>query len=178
MLGDEKLYKKYLLRPIYKPSKVIDAIHKELTELDIERNELNDDEIREKINNINNRNNEILNSNVKFILTDIGINQGIIGNLTTKFCNRFDNRFPYGALHAGLMIDESIIQWGSGYFGSEIVFPSSDLRSILFSIEIENSLKKEKKRQFLITLGVIATVAYLMMGLGGTIGTFLPLFLL
>jgi len=76
------------------------------------------------------------------------------------------------------MIDESIIQWGSGYFGSEIVFPSSDLRSILFSIEIENSLKKEKKRQFLITLGVIATVAYLMMGLGGTIGTFLPLFLL
>ena len=79
------------------------------------------------------------------------------------------------------MIDESIIQWGSGYFGLEIVFPSSDLRSILFSIEIENSLKKEKKRQFLITLGVIATVAclaYLMMGLGGTIGTFLPLFLL
>ena len=48
MLGDEKLYKKYLLRPIYKPSKVIDAIHKELRELYIERNELNDDEIREK----------------------------------------------------------------------------------------------------------------------------------
>lgn len=48
MLGDEELYKKYLLRPIYKPSKVIDAIHKELRELYIERNELNDDEIREK----------------------------------------------------------------------------------------------------------------------------------
>ena len=75
------------------------------------------------------------------------------------------------------MIDESIIQWGSGYFGSEIVFPSSDLRSILFSIEIENSLKKEKKRKYLITL-VVISVSYLMMGLGGTIGTFLPLFLL
>ena len=76
------------------------------------------------------------------------------------------------------MINESIIKWGYCDLGLEIVFPSSDLRSILFSIETENSQKEEKKRQFLITLGVIATVAYLMMGLGGTIGTFLPLFLL
>ena len=173
MLGDEKLYKKYLLRPIYKPSKVIDAIHKELTELYIERNELNDDEIREKINNINKRNVLILNSDVKFVLTDIGINQGIIGNLATKLCNCFDNRFPYGALHAGLMIDESIIQWGSGYFGSEIVFPSSDLRSILFSIEIENSQKKEKIRKLLINLGFIAILGISIMGLGGPIGTIL-----
>ena len=30
MLGDEELYKKYLLRPIYNPLKVIESIHKEL----------------------------------------------------------------------------------------------------------------------------------------------------
>jgi len=70
------------------------------------------------------------------------------------------------------MIDESIIQWGC-ILGCEIVFPSSDLRSILFSIEIENRQKKEKKRKFLITLGVIATwiiAASQMIGL-------LPIFL-
>ena len=46
MLGDEELYKKYLLRPIYNPLKVIESIHKELRELYNERNELNDDEIK------------------------------------------------------------------------------------------------------------------------------------
>ena len=83
MLGDEELYKKYLLRPIYNPLKVIESIHKELRELYNERNELNDNEIKQQINNINKRNKEILNSNIKFILTiiGIGINQGIIGNL-------------------------------------------------------------------------------------------------
>ena len=147
MLGDKELYKKYLLKPIYNPLKVIESIHKELGELYNERNELNDDEIREQINNINNkRKKEILSSNVKFIFTDIGINQGIIGNIATNVCNFFDNRFPYGALHAGLMIDESLIQWGRGDLGEEIVFPSSDLSSILFSIETENPQKKEKKK--------------------------------
>ena len=43
------------------------------------------------------------------------------------------------------MINESIIQWGYCDLGLEIVFPSSDLRSILFSIETENSQKEEKK---------------------------------
>ena len=44
------------------------------------------------------------------------------------------------------MIDESIIQWGYCDLSLEIVFPSSNLRSILFSIEIENSQKNEKKK--------------------------------
>ena len=81
MFGDEELYKKYLLRPIYNPLKVIESIHKELRELYNERNELNDNEIKQQINNINKRNKEILNSNIKFILTiiGIGINEGIIG---------------------------------------------------------------------------------------------------
>lgn len=146
MLGDKELYKKYLLKPIYNSLKVIESIHKDLGELYNERNELNDDEIREKVKNINNnRRKEILSSNVKFIFTDIGINQGIIGNIATNVCNFFDNRFPYGALHAGLMIDESIIQWGCVDLGAEIVFPSSDLISKLFSIETENPQKKKKK---------------------------------
>ena len=176
MLGDEELYKKYLLRPIYNPLKVIESIHKELGELYNERNELNDDEIREQINNINKRKKEVLGANVKFILTDIGINQGIKGSLVTSVCNFFDNRFPYGALHAGLMIDESIIQWGSGYLGNEIVFPSTDLRSVLFSIEAENPKKAEKKRNFFTTLKVLATclvVGIPIMVYGGPWGIFL-----
>ena len=43
------------------------------------------------------------------------------------------------------MINESIIKWGYCDLGLEIVFPSSDLRGILFSIETENSQKEEKK---------------------------------
>ena len=43
------------------------------------------------------------------------------------------------------MIDESIIQWGCVDLGAEIVFPSSDLISKLFSIETENPQKKKKK---------------------------------
>ena len=76
------------------------------------------------------------------------------------------------------MIDESIIQWGYCDLGLEIVFPSSDLRSILFSIETENSQKKEKKN-LLITLSVISVTVVIgipMMGLGGPLTTFLSFF--
>ena len=176
LLGDKDLFKKYLLRPIYNPLTIIESIHKELDELYKDSKELNDDEIREQINYINKRRNEILNSNVKFILTDIGYNQGIYGQFVTNFCNFFDKRFPYGALHAGLMIDESIIQWGSGNLGPDIVFPSSDLRSILFSIEIENDQKKEKIKNLWKTLGIIVASAVIvapMVILGGPFGAIL-----
>ena len=177
MLGDEELYKKYLLRPIYNPLKVIEYIHKEFGELCKESKELNDDEIKVQINNLNKRKKEILAAKVKFILTDIGINQGITGRVLTNACNLLNKRFPYGALHAGLMVDESIIQWGCGYLGNEIVFPSSDLRSILFSIETENPKKTEKKRSLLITLGAMAASAAigipLMMVGGGPFAVFM-----
>ena len=73
------------------------------------------------------------------------------------------------------MINESIIQWGYCDVSLEIVFPSSNLRSILFSIETENSQKKEKKN-LLITLRVISATVVIgipMMGLGGPLTTFL-----
>ena len=113
MLGDEELYKKYLLIPYYNPLKIIESINKELGDLCKDSNALNEDEIKEQISNINKRKKEFLNSNVKFILTDIGINENrrLINNLFTNIFNFFNKKFPYGALHAGLMINETIIQW-------------------------------------------------------------------
>ena len=115
MLGDKELYSKYLLRPIYNPSEIIDSIRKGLGELYNDSNELND--IRKEINNINKRNKEFSKANVKFILTDMGINKFVIGNIATNICNLHNREFPYAALHAGLMINESIIQWGTGLLG-------------------------------------------------------------
>ena len=156
MLGDEELYKKYLLIPLYNPLKIIESINNELGDLYQERNELTEDEIKEQINNINKRKKEFLNSNVKFILTDIGINEyGRLGNLLTSIWNFFNKDFPYGALHAGLMINETIIQWGKGPLGAEIIFPSTDLRNILFSIEIESTKKKKKKTNYFMFLGLL-----------------------
>ena len=116
MLGDEELYKKYLLIPYYNPLKIIESINKELGDLCKDSNALNEDELKEQISNINKRKKEFLNSNVKFILTDIGINEyGRLGNLFTSIWNFFNKKFPYGALHAGLMINETIIQWGRSF---------------------------------------------------------------
>ena len=73
------------------------------------------------------------------------------------------------------MIDESIIQWGC-ILGCEIVFPSSDLRSILFSIEIEKDQKKEKIKNLWKTLGIIVASAVIvapMAILGGPFGAIL-----
>lgn len=167
MLGDEELYKKYLLRPHYNPLKVIESIHKELGELCQDMNDLNEDEIKEQISNINERKKEFLNTNIKFILTDIGINEiGRIGNLLTNIWNFFDKKFPYGALHAGLMINETIIQWGKGPLGAEIIFPSTDLRNILFSIEIESTKKrKEIKKLFAAIEAIAIGIPFMMYGL-------------
>ena len=52
--------------------------------------DLNEDEIKEQISNINERKKEFLNTNIKFILTDIGINEiRRLGNLLTNIWNFF-----------------------------------------------------------------------------------------
>ena len=176
MLGDEELYKKYCLRPFYDPLKLIESFNKELKEIYEDSKELTEDEIKEHINNLNKRKKEFQNTKIKFILTDIGINQGITGRVLTNACNLLNKRFPYGALHAGLMIDETIIQWGKGPLGPGIIFPSSDLRNILFTIEVESSKKKDKLKQFFKVLGIIGGAAAIGIPLtifGGPLG---PLF--
>ena len=149
MLGDEELYKKYCLRLFYDPLKLIESFNKELKEIYEDSKELTEDEIKENINNLNKRKKEFQNTKIKFILTDIRINEyGRIGNTLAKIYNLCDRKYPYGALHAGLMIEETIIQWGRGPLGPEIIFPSSDLRNILFNIEVESSKKKGKFKHF------------------------------
>ena len=174
MLGDKELYLKYLLRPIYNPSEIIESIRKGLEELKKDSNELND--IRDEIRKINKRNKEFSNVNLKFILADMGINKFVIGNIATNICNLFNRKFPYAALHAGLMINESIIQWGTGPFGGEIIFPSTDLWNILFSIETESNKKKEKRKNIFTILKAIAIGSVFgipLLAIGGPLGIIL-----
>ena len=45
---------------------------------------------------------------------------------------------------------------GKGPLGEGIVFPSTDLRNILFSIEIESTKKKKKKnKNYFLFLGLL-----------------------
>lgn len=170
ILGDEELYKKYFLRPRYNSLKIIESIERELKELKEDENQLSDEEIKEQITNITKRKANFFCADIKFILTDISVNRFLrVGNMATKIYNFFDKKFPYGALHAGLMVDETIIQWGRGKLGPEIVFPSTDLRNILFSIEAESSIKKEKKKKLFyllssLALGTVVGIPCLMIG--------------
>ena len=158
MLGNNELYKKYFLRPFYNPLKIIKSIRNELEELNQDTANLNEVEIKTAITNLNKRKKEFIDAEIKFILTNINLNNFLfrIGDILTTICNQFV-RFPYGALHSGLMIDETIIQWGCGTLGPEIIIPSSDLRNILFAIEIENAEKKNKIKSLFTVLGLTIT---------------------
>jgi hypothetical protein len=45
---------------------------------------------------------------------------------------------PYGALHAGFLLDCAAIEWGCGLCGSSLIFPNFDISDILMTIELKD----------------------------------------
>lgn len=106
----------------------------EIKDINENREIISESELIENLEAINKRRREFGKSKLEFFLTDINMNKRLgrsIPNLLTSF---FKDKFPYDALHAGLKIDEILVDWGDKI----IVFPGTNLQSILFAFEIKN----------------------------------------
>ena len=46
--------------------------------------------------------------------------------------------YDFGALHAGLLVDGTLLEWGCGKCGTSIVYPSLDPSGLLIAVDVQN----------------------------------------
>lgn len=146
-LGDREAFAQFFLKPHYNNGKIAESIMKELNPLKDAKDYLKEKEIENILNELNERKRkEFAKSKLELTLEDISIfkkrkNLKKLTNVATSF---MEEKFPYGALHAGLKIDEVLIDWED----ESIVCPRINLQSILFSFYLKNEGFWNKMKQF------------------------------
>ena len=109
VLGNAKLFKETFLLPNYKPNKILNEINK-----------------------LNERKKRLSESKFELILTEC-----IASDTNFLFKSIINKIYDFGVLHSAISLDGTIIEWGRGPCGQDLVYPNTDIISFLFSFEIK-----------------------------------------
>lgn len=135
-LGDEKVFKETFLLPNYVPNKIMKELNEELSNLQ-ELKDLGDNMTTEELNNvvkrINERGKRLSESKLELILTECLASDNK-NFLFRAFVNAI---YDFGVLHSAISLDGTIIEWGRGPCGQNIVCPNLDIKRFLFAFEIK-----------------------------------------
>ena len=149
-LGDEKVFKETFLLPKYRPFKIINEINKDLFHLkNLGENitEQTEQILENTINKLNERKTNLCQTKLELILTQCDASDQNF--LFRKFINTI---YEFGVLHSAISLDGTIIEWGRGPCGQNLVCPNLDIKRFLFAIEIK---AKEDKNFFRSLLNII-----------------------
>ena len=134
-LGNAKLFKETFLLPNYKPNKILNDINKELSELQELKDfgdNMSEEEYEESINKLNERKKKLSESKFELILTECDAS-----DTNFLFKSIINKIYDFGVLHSAISLDGTIIEWGRGPCGQDLVCPNLDIISFLFSFEIK-----------------------------------------
>jgi len=135
VLGNAKLFKETFLLPNYKPNKILNDLNKELSELQELKDfgdNMSEEEYKESINKLNERKKRLSESKFELILTEC-----IASDTNFLFKSIINKIYDFGVLHSAISLDGTIIEWGRGPCGQDLVYPNTDIISFLFSFEIK-----------------------------------------
>lgn len=98
---------------------------------------------------------------LKLILTSCSASTGSLGFLVRRLANM--RGYQFGALHAALLVDGTLLEWGRGKCGDSIIFPVLDPVGLLFAVDIQNKsaweqVKTAMKWTLIATAAAVATV--------------------
>ncbi len=135
-LGNEKVFKETFLLPKYRPFKIIKEINRELYDLQNNFQNLEENLIIEELNNtikkINERKKNLCQTKLELILTECDASDTHF--LFRKVINKI---YEFGVLHSAISLDGTIIEWGRGPCGQNLVCPNLDIKRFLFAFEIK-----------------------------------------
>ena len=134
-LGDEEAFKEQFLLPRYKPNMVLkelDTLIKDLKEIKDEGDEITERQFRKSIERLNDRKHTLSESKLELILTECSASESNI--LFRTIVNKI---YEFGALHSAISLDGTIIEWGRGPCGQDLVCPTLDIKKFLFAFEIK-----------------------------------------
>ena len=135
-LGDEEAFKEQFLLPHYKPNlilKELGTLLSDLKEIKDQGDSITENQFRNSINRINERKNTLNQSKLELILTECQASQ----SKNLLFRTLVNNIYDFGVLHSALSLDGTIIEWGRGPCGQNLVCPTLDIKNFLFSFEIK-----------------------------------------
>lgn len=135
-LGDEEAFKEQFLLPYYKPNlilKELGTLLSDLKEIKDQGDSITENQFRNSINRINERKNTLNQSKLELILTECQASQ----SKNLLFRTLVNNIYDFGVLHSALSLDGTIIEWGRGPCGQNLVCPTLDIKNFLFSFEIK-----------------------------------------
>ncbi len=151
VLGDAKLFKNAFLLGNYRKYLILNQIASDIENFKIIQdnydNEKKEQMIDLLINNFNKKYDNLKKSKLQLFLSSV--DHPLISN---AFSRRLLSPFiKYGVMHASLLVDQIIIEWGTGLCGAELVCPSCS-SELLFSIEIEEKGILSKIKDFFVNL--------------------------
>ena len=151
VLGDAKLFKNAFLVGNYRKYLILNQIAEDIESYKIIQDN-NDNEKKKKmidllINNFNKKYDNLKKSKLQLFLSSVD-NVWVSNPVSRRLLSPF---FKYGVMHASLLVDQIIIEWGNGLCGGELVCPSCS-SELLFSIEIEEKGILSKIKEFFVNL--------------------------
>ena len=167
-LGDEEAFKEQFLLPHYKPNivlKELDSLISDIKELKDQGDSITENQLRNCLERINERKNTLSQSKLELILTEC------IASKVNNFLFRtiVNNVYDFGVLHSALSLDGTIIEWGRGPCGKNLICPTLDIKEFLFAFEIK---AKEDEGFFKLIWKIIKAAGTFILNLffGGSFG--------
>ena len=135
ILGDENAFKEHFLLPYYKPIKIMDELNlllSDIKEIKDAGDSMTENEFNNSIESINKRKNTLSESKLELILTECSAQNENF--LIRTFINKI---YDFGVLHSAISLDGTIIEWGRGPCGQNLICPNLDIKNFLFAFEIK-----------------------------------------
>ena len=135
-LGNEEAFKEQFLLPRYKPNivlKELDTLIQDLEEIKNEGDEITERQFRKSIERLNDRRNSLSESKLELILTEWSASE----SNNVLFRTIVNKIYEFGVLHSAISLDGTIIEWGRGPCGQDLVCPTLDIKKFLFAFEIK-----------------------------------------
>ena len=155
-LGNEKVFKETFLLPKYRPFKIIKEINRELYDLQNNFQNLEENLIIEELNNtikkINERKKNLCQTKLELILTECDASDTHF--LFRKVINKI---YEFGVLHSAISLDGTIIEWGRGPCGQNLVCPNLDIKRFLFAFEIKGKEDNNFFKKIIVNIGEAIT---------------------
>ena len=152
-LGDKNIFKRVFLMPKYSSYKLIKYMFEEREEIkkkkeiyDKSKSEDDKDDLNAKINKFviqANEKKKELGNRLRFSLRPSMASTNIFCRAVAKMTSQ-----KFGGLHASLLLNNTVIEWGCGFCGNSLILPYTDLRALYLIINLKDKIS-EKQTNFL-----------------------------